>query len=172
MIVLPYLQIMPTIHTTNYIAPTAALIGDVTIEQDVTIWFNTTIRGDLAPIFIGRGTNIQENVVIHVDKEVPTSIGEYVTVGHSAVVHGCNVENGALIGIGATLLDNCTIGEYSLVAAGSLVPPNKKFPPRSLIMGSPAKVVRELSDQEILGLKENAETYIALGHSYNSEVAK
>ncbi|MEZ5855054.1 MAG: gamma carbonic anhydrase family protein [Hyphomicrobiaceae bacterium] len=131
-----------------WVAPTAHVIGRVHLAEDVSVWFGATIRGDNDVIRIGARTNVQENAVLHVDPGVPLTIGEDVTIGHMAMLHGCTVENRALIGIGAIVLNGAHIGEGAMIGAGALVPPGKKIPPNSVVMGAPAKVVRELTDDE------------------------
>ncbi len=142
-----------------FIAPSADIIGDVILGEDTSVWFNTTVRADLAQIRIGRGSNIQDNCVVHVDEDTPTKIGDNVTVGHNAVLHGCTVGNNSLIGMGAILLNNAVIGNESVVGAGALVTENKRFPDRSLIIGSPAKALRTLRDEDVERLKAAASSY-------------
>ena len=160
----------PDIRGALFLAPTATISGDVVLGEDASVWFSTVIRGDMAFIRIGRGTNIQDGAVVHVDKNMPTSIGEYVTVGHGAIVHGCTVASGVLIGMGSCILNGAEIGEFSIVGAGALVPQGKKFPPRSILIGSPAKLIREVSDEEIRGIRENAERYIENARKYSARV--
>jgi len=146
-----------------FIAPSADLIGDVTLGERVNIWYGAVVRADVNTITIGSETNIQDNAVLHVTKENSLSIGDRCTIGHGAIVHACTVSDRCLIGMGAIILDGAHIGEDSLVAAGAVVPPNKHFPPRSLLMGSPATVVRSLSDEDLMRMKENVDEYIVLG---------
>ena len=159
----------PLVDKALYIDPSSVIIGDVTLFDNTSIWPNVTIRGDMAPITILKNTNIQDNTVIHVNADMPTHIGHDVTVGHSAIIHACTIKDYALIGMGAIILDEAVIGEYSLVAAGSLVPPRKVFPPKSLIMGNPAKVIRELTSEEIKKNQENTNHYIELGNLYKNQ---
>lgn len=165
--VLRRLNTLPRKGKDVYIAPSADIIGEVELADDSSIWFNVVLRGDVEKIVIGRGSNVQDGTVIHttLDK-YPTIIGDYVTIGHNAMLHGCRINNNVLIGIGAIVLDDSEIGENSIVAAGSLVPPGKKFPPCSLIMGSPAKVVKTLDDNDIAGIKNYADRYIAYKKMY------
>ena len=123
----------------------------------------------MAKITIGEGTNIQDNAVVHTDTMLPTAIGKYVTVGHSAIIHACTVKDHALIGMGSVILNKAVIGEYAMVAAGTLVPPGKVVPPKTLVMGSPMRIVRELSEEEIKANHKNALTYISLAQSYHDE---
>lgn len=139
----------PQVAGDVYIAPGASVIGDVHIAAGASIWFGAILRGDVDRLTIGRGTNIQDNSVLHVTKDrFPTWLGDEVTVGHRAVVHGCRVGDGALIGIGAIVLDGAEVGEDALVGAGALVPPGAKVPAGTLVVGTPARVVRALSADE------------------------
>lgn len=156
----------PTIGSEVYIAESAELIGDVKVSDKSSIWSNVVIRADINTVTIGEMSNIQEGSVVHVDHDTPTHIGCCVTVGHGAILHGCVVKDNSLIGIGAIILDNVEIGEGSIVAAGSLIPPGKVIPPKSMVMGSPGKVVRELSDKEVEGLIEHAKGYYNLAKRY------
>lgn len=165
---------IPNIDKSTFVAPSADVIGDVIIGKDSSIWFGTVIRGDEHKIRIGDRVSVQDLSVIHITHYTqpdmsdgnPTIIGDDVTIGHKVMLHGCRVENGCLIGMSATILDGAIIGEGSIVGANSLVTANKKFPPRSLIMGSPAKVVRELSDEEVQGLIKHAAHYVNLKNQY------
>ncbi len=146
-----------------------SVIGDVILEKDVNIWFNATVRGDMANIVIKEGTNIQDNAVVHTDTLLPTYIGKMVTVGHSAIIHACTIEDNCLIGMGSIILNKAVIGEAAMVAAGTLVPPGKVVPPRTLVMGSPMRIVRELTDEEIEKNIENSRKYIKLSKEYAHE---
>lgn len=150
-----------------FTADSADIIGEVILEDDASIWFNVVLRGDVEKIVIGKCSNVQDGTVIHttLDK-FPTILGDYVTVGHNAMLHGCRINNNVLVGIGAIILDDSEIGENSIVAAGSLVPPGKKFPPCSLIMGSPAKVVKTLEQKDIDGIRNYADRYISYKNMY------
>lgn len=154
-----------------YVAPSASVIGRVVLGRDVSVWFGTVLRGDSNDIRIGDGSNVQDNTVVHVDSDAPTTIGRNVTIGHSAVVHGCRVGDFTLIGIHATILSHAVIGAQCLVGAGALVTERKEFPDRSLIIGAPARRIRELTDQELLMLEHSAQHYIELGRRYRSELA-
>ena len=164
----------PKVSKSAWIAPSADIIGNVKIGKDSSVWFGTVIRGDVHKIEIGDRTSIQDLSMVHVThykKEDmsdgnPTIIGDDVTIGHKVMLHGCTIENGCLIGMSATILDGAVIGEGSIVGAHSLVTQNKKFPPRSLIMGSPAKFVKELSDKEVQGLIEHAAHYVEFKNEY------
>ena len=144
-----------------WIAPDANVIGAVTIGEDVGIWFGTTLRGDNERITVGRGTNIQEGVMVHSDPGFPATIGEGCTIGHHAIVHGCTIGDNSLIGMGATVLNGAKIGRNCLVGANALVTEGKEFPDNSLIVGSPAKVIRTLDDAAVEGLRRSAENYVA-----------
>ena len=169
---------VPKLGKNTWIAPSADVIGDVTIGDDCSIWFGTVIRADVHYIKIGDRTSIQDLSMVHIthhkgeDRQKqgdgsPTIIGNDVTVGHKVMLHGCTIEDACLIGMSATILDDAVIGKESIVGAGSLVTKGKVFPPRSLIMGSPAKVVRELSDDEVAELYASAKRYVAFKNEYN-----
>ncbi len=142
-----------------FIAPSADIVGDVRIGTDSSVWYQAVIRGDQAPITIGDGTNVQDGCVVHVDNRIPTIIGDGVTIGHNCTIHGCDIEDNVLIGMGSTILNGAKIGRDSIVGAGSLVTQNKSFPEGSLILGSPAKVVRSLTPEEIQANRDNAAEY-------------
>lgn len=156
----------PIISETAFIAPSADIIGEVTVGESSSIWYNVTIRGDIAPVVIGKNSNVQDNSVIHVGHDVPAVIGNNVTIGHNVIVHACTIKDNSLIGMGAIILDYAEIGEESIVGAGSLVTKSKKFPPRSLIMGSPARLIRELSEEEIQGIRDNVQSYVDIVIEY------
>jgi carbonic anhydrase/acetyltransferase-like protein (isoleucine patch superfamily) len=149
-----------------FVAPSASVIGRVVLGRDVSVWFGTVIRGDSNEIRIGDGSNVQDNAVVHVDGDAPTTIGRNVTIGHCAVVHGCRVGDGTLIGIGATILSHAVVGAQCIVGAGALITERKEFADRSLIIGAPARRIRELTEQELEMLAASAEHYIALGKRY------
>jgi len=159
----------PKIADSAFVADYVTIIGDVTIGEHCSIWFNTAIRSDLAPITIGNGVNIQENSVLHQDKDVPLIIEDDVTIGHGCILHGATIRKGALIGMGAIILDGAEVGEGALIGAGSLVPAGKTIPAHTLAMGSPAKVVRELKPEDAAHItsgtndyKEKAKIYKAM----------
>lgn len=156
----------PTIHSSAFIAPGARIIGDVVLDEQVSIWFNAVLRGDYEQIKVGKGSNIQDCSVIHADPNFPTTIGEYATVGHNVILHGCEVKDGALVGMGATVLNGAVIGEGALVAAGCLVPEGKIIEPGVLVAGVPGKVVRKLTDEEIKRIKAGAASYIRKSQQY------
>lgn len=165
--IIPYLSKKPTIPPDSFIAPDAWVIGDVVVGRNTSIFFGVSIRGDIQPIQIGDGTNIQEGAVLHTSYEYnPLTVGQNVTVGHRVILHGCTVHDSCIIGMGSTILDNAVIGEGSIVGANSLVPKGKIFPPRSLIMGSPAKLVRQTTDGEFTAVIDSAKRYQATGKTY------
>lgn len=149
----------PSLHPGCYAAENATLVGDVTLGEGTSVWYGAVLRGDDAPIHVGEGTNVQDNAVFHGAEGFPLTVGDHVTVGHGAIVHGCTVDDCCLIGMGAILLDGCVIGAGSIVGAGALVTQNKVIPPGSLVMGSPAKVVRPLRRDELEHLAESAAQY-------------
>lgn len=152
----------PDIARAAFVAASADLTGGVELGDGASVWYGAVLRADLAPIKVGAGSNVQDGAVIHVDEKHPCVLGEDVTVGHRAVLHGCSVGDRSLVGMGAILLDGSVIGEESIVGAGALVTQGKAFPPRSLILGSPAKVARELEPEEVAGLREHARSYVDL----------
>lgn len=143
-----------------FIAREAAVIGNVRLGKNVSVWPGAVLRGDNEPISVGDNSNIQENCVLHTDPGYPMSIGNDVTVGHLVMLHGCSIGNGTLIGMQSTILNGARIGENCLIGAGSLITSNKEFPPNSLIMGTPAKVVRTLSPEEVAGLSVSSQSYV------------
>lgn len=149
----------PELHAEAWVAPNATVIGQVRLAARASVWYSATLRAEAEPIDIGAGTNIQDGVVIHVDPEYPVRVGSGVSVGHNAVLHGCTVEDGALIGMGAIVLNGAVVGAGSLVAAGALVPQGVVIPPRSLVAGVPGRVRRELSDAELAANRANAAVY-------------
>jgi len=159
-------QITPTIGKGVYIAPTAVVIGDVTIGDGASIWFNAVLRGDMAPIRIGRNTNIQDNCTVHTDYAKPANIGDHVTVGHNAVVHGCKIESGSLIGIGAIVLNDAHIMEKTVVAAGAVVREGTRLGPGQLVAGAPAVVKKTLSEPILDRMAGAAEHYMQLAGVY------
>jgi carbonic anhydrase/acetyltransferase-like protein (isoleucine patch superfamily) len=162
-----FLSRSPQFDESVFVAPSADLIGDVTIGTESSIWFNTTIRGDVNWIEIGDRTNIQDNTCIHVMNQTgPTLIGDEVTVGHSAMIHGCTIHDRALIGIQSTILDKAVIESDCIIAAGSLVAPGKTMPSGYLCMGTPAKPVRKLTDEEIQSIKDHADNYVKYARAY------
>ncbi|RME38662.1 MAG: gamma carbonic anhydrase family protein, partial [Thermoflexia bacterium] len=156
----------PCIHPTAFVAPGAVIVGDVTIDEEASIWFGCVLRAEEAPIHIGPCSNIQDLTVIHTDVDRPCRVGAGVTVGHRAVLHGAVVEDGALVGIGAILLNGAVVGAEAIVGAGAVVPEGAVIPPRTLALGVPAKVVRELREEEIGRLRRDAAHYVEKAQAY------
>ena len=154
----------------SWVAHNATVIGAVDAGSDVSIWYNVVIRGDNDPITIGDGTNIQDGSVLHNDKGVPLTIGKHVTVGHMAMLHGCTIGDGSLIGINAVILNKAVIGKNCIIGANALIPEGKVIPDRSLVVGSPGRVIRELSDAEIEHLKWNASHYVDNARLYSTQL--
>ncbi|MEF2964335.1 gamma carbonic anhydrase family protein [Paenibacillus sp. M1] len=157
---------LPVLDPSVYIAEGAKVIGDVSVGAESSIWFNAVLRGDLSPIVIGSRTNLQDGVIGHVNTGQPLIVMDDVSVGHGAIIHGCTIGQGTLIGMGAIVLNGAEIGEYALVGAGSLVTENKKIPPYTLSLGSPARVVRELTEADLQRMKTTAESYVIKGKEY------
>jgi carbonic anhydrase/acetyltransferase-like protein (isoleucine patch superfamily) len=155
-----------------FIAPSAVVIGDVILQPESSIWFGAVLRGDIETITIGRGSNIQDGTVCHTDPNNPCTIGEFVTVGHMAMLHGCTIGDGSLIGIGATLMNGSSVGKECIVGAHALVTEGKKFSDGVVIMGAPAKVVRELNDGDRAKLRANAERYVERAKRYKQELTE
>ena len=151
---------IPKIDPNSWVAPNAVIIGRVELKKNSNVWFNTTIRGDLEPIIIGENSNVQDGSVIHTDPGCPVTVGKGVTLGHMVMLHGCTIEDDCLIGIGSTILNKAKIGKNSIIGAHSLITENKIIPERSLVLGSPGKVVRQVTDEEIEHIKENARDYV------------
>jgi len=163
-------NLSPKIHRTAFVAENAIVIGDVEIGAESSVWFGSVLRGDVNYIRIGAKTNIQDGSIIHVSSKThPTILEDEITLGHRVTLHGCHVETGCLIGIGVIILDGARIGKNSLVAAGSLVTPGTQIPPRSLVLGSPARVKRELSDDEFYNLARFCQNYTELLKIYKQE---
>jgi carbonic anhydrase/acetyltransferase-like protein (isoleucine patch superfamily) len=157
----PYKGMRPRVHGTAYVDDSAQVIGDVEVGEASSIWMNAVVRGDVHWIRIGARSNVQDGTVVHVMNDThPTTIGDDVTIGHAAIVHGCTIENRVLIGMGAILLNGAHIGEGSIVAAGTLVPEETRVPPHSLVMGSPGRVKRTLSDAEVASILQFSERYV------------
>jgi carbonic anhydrase/acetyltransferase-like protein (isoleucine patch superfamily) len=156
----------PQIGNDCFVAESADIIGQVVIEDEANVWYNTVVRGDMEPIYIGAGTNIQDLSMVHTSHGFPTRIGKGVTVGHGAIIHGCTIEDNVLVGMGAIVLDGAYVEKDVLIGAGALIPPGKRIPSGSLVMGSPAKVVRTLSEEEVNRLRESARNYVELSKQY------
>ena len=164
--ILPYRGKAPVIDPTVFLAPMAAVIGDVTIGAGSSVWFGAVVRGDFQPITIGQNTNIQDNATIHVMRDVPVHIGNNVLIGHNAVVHCSRVGDNTLIGMGSIVMGYSEIGENVVIGAGTFLPQHKKIPSNSLVFGNPAQILRALRDDEIEALQEAAENYANLGVEY------
>ena len=164
--ILPYRGKAPVIDPPVFLAPMAAVIGDVTIGAGSSVWFGAVVRGDFQPITIGQNTNIQDNATIHVMRDVPVHIGDNVLIGHNAVVHCSRVGDNTLIGMGSIVMGYSEIGENVVIGAGTFLPQHKKIPSNSLVFGNPAQIVRALRDDEIEALQEAAENYANLGVEY------
>ena len=162
----------PQLAASAWVADSAQVLGDVRLEADVSIWFNTVLRGDNDPITIGSGSNIQDGSVLHTDNGVPLTIGRHVTVGHQVMLHGCTIGDESLIGIGAVVLNGAVIGRHCLVGAGALVTEGKTFPDGSLIIGSPARVARQLTPEQIEALRRSAQHYIENARRYREQLAR
>jgi carbonic anhydrase/acetyltransferase-like protein (isoleucine patch superfamily) len=162
-----YLNNTPKIGQNVFIAPDAWVIGDVELGDDVTVLFGSSVRGDILPIRIGERSNLQEHVVIHTSVgRIPTTIGEEVTVGHRALIHGATIGNRVIVGMGSIILDEAEIGDECIIGAGSVVTEHKKIPPRSLVIGTPGRVVRELTTDELAFLPVSANRYVTVGRNY------
>lgn len=161
-------ELAPLIDSTSFVAHEATVIGRAELAAETSVWPGATIRADNEPIRIGARSNVQEGAVLHTDPGCPMTIGQNVSIGHQAMLHGCTVEDGVLIGIQAIVLNNALIGAESLVAAGALVTEGKSFPPRSLILGAPAKAVRELTQDEVNNLRANADDYARRAGDYKT----
>jgi carbonic anhydrase/acetyltransferase-like protein (isoleucine patch superfamily) len=163
----PYRGRLPKVHPTAYVDQSAQVVGDVEIGPDSSVWMNTVIRGDVNVIRIGARSNVQDGTIVHVMHEThPTRVGDDVTIGHAAIVHGCTIGDRVLIGMGATLLNGATVGEDSIVAAGTLLTEGMIVPPRTLVMGSPGKVRRPLTDAEVAEILEYARRYVRYKKDY------
>lgn len=156
----------PQIHKTSFIAANATIIGSVNIGENSSVWFNAVLRGDANRIVIGKNSNVQDNCVIHMDSEDEVIIGDNVTIGHGAIIHGCTIEDNCLIGMGAIILNGAIIKKNSIIGAGALVTQNKIIPENSMAMGAPAKVIRELTKEEILNIEESSKHYVELSKNY------
>lgn len=158
--------IKPQIHQDAFVADSADVIGDVNIGEGTSIWYSAVLRGDIENITIGKFSNIQDNATVHTETDILTKIGDYTVVGHNAIVHGATVGNNCLIGMGAIVLNNAVIGDNSIIGAGALVTEGKEIPANSLVIGSPGKVVRQVTEEEIQGIKKNALRYNDLMKKY------
>jgi len=154
----------------NWVAPNATIIGDVILEKNTSIWFNATLRGDIENIQIGEGSNVQDGSVLHTDPGYPLKIGKNVTIGHLVMLHGCTIGNNSLIGIGAVILNNVKIGKNCIIGAKSLITENKEIPDNSLVVGSPGRVIRKVTDEEIEAIMKNSIRYQENWKKYSKSV--
>lgn len=162
----------PEVHESAFIAPGAHVIGDVTIGEGASIWFNSVLRGDEGPISIGNKTNVQDNCTLHLYEGFPLVLEDEVSIGHNVILHGCTIKKGALVGMGSTILDGVEIGEQAFIGANTLIPPGKKIPPRVMVMGSPGKVIRELNDEDLKLIQLTIDTYYEKGKQFAAELKK
>ena len=167
-LILPFAGTTPSIADTAWVAPNATIIGQVSLGENASVFYGAVLRADVDSITIGAGTNIQDNVTMHCDAGTPTTVGARVSVGHAAVLHGCTVEDDCLIGMSATVLNRAVIGAGSLVAAGAVVLEGAVIPPRSLVAGVPAKVRREISDEEFEHIRHNAAHYLEIAAAHRA----
>ena len=158
--------VTPRINKNTYISESVDIIGKVNVEENVNIWFGTRLRGDMNNIIIGENTNTQENSVVHVDINSPCIIGKNVTIGHGTIIHGCSISDNVLVGMGSIILNNAKIGKNTIIGAGSLVTQGKEFPEGVLILGNPAKVIRQLTEAEIESIQRSADNYVSLSKKY------
>lgn len=169
-LVLSFRGRQPNIDPNAFVAPTATIIGDAHLSANSSVFYGACVRADAETIRVSSGTNLQDNVVLHADPGFPCTLGSGVSVGHGAVLHGCTIEDNVLVGMGATVMNGAVVGEGSLVAAGALVLEGTVIPPRSLVAGVPAKVRRELTDEELDGIQRNAAHYVELCHDHRREL--
>lgn len=156
----------PDIHERCFVAPNATVLGSVKMDENATVWYGAVLRGDGSEIIIGKNSNIQDNATVHCDPDFPVVIGENVTVGHNAIIHGCTINNNVMVGMGATVLNGAVVGEGSIIGAGALVREGQIIPENSLVIGLPAKVVKETTEEQRKSILENAEHYVALGREH------
>jgi carbonic anhydrase/acetyltransferase-like protein (isoleucine patch superfamily) len=159
---------MLKIHPTAFIAPTAAVMGDVTVAENASLWYHTVVRGDMAPIIIGSDSNIQDGTIVHVDEEVPCTVGQRVAVGHRVILHGCTVADDCLIGMGSVLLNGVTVGAGSVIAAGAVIPEGMQIPPKSLVMGVPGRIIRAVDPALAERVKATWSHYVEEARAHRS----
>ncbi len=166
----PFENKKPIIHASCFIAPSADIVGDVKIGENSSVWFNATIRADQNPIVIGKNVSVQDNCVVHVDFESGTHIADDVVVGHSAIVHGCKIGSNTIIGMGAIILSGVEIGRNCIIGAGSVVTEGTKIPDNSIAMGTPAKVVKQVTEEHLKRIKKNVDVYVELNKKYKKQL--
>ena len=166
---LPFRGQSPRLADDVFVAPGAWTIGDVTLGAGTSVWFNAVLRGDMGPIVVGQRVNLQDAAIVHVDAGYPTHIGDEVTVGHSAIIHAATIEPRVLVGMQSVILTGVTIGEGSIIGAAALVPEGRTIPPRSLVLGTPGRVVREIGDEEYAAILASADRYARLAQTYRTE---
>ena len=169
---LPHGDAFPEVATSAWVAPGAYVIGDVHLGEESSVWYGAVLRGDTEPIRVGARTNIQDGCVLHADPGYPATVGDDCVVGHNAIVHGCEIESGCLVGMGATILNGAKVGEGSIVAAGAVVPEGKEFPPRSLIVGIPAKHVKDLSEEQTADIARGVREYVERAASHRASLQR
>jgi len=169
---IPFKDKKPNVHETVFLAPGSFVIGDVQVGKETSIWFNAVLRGDEDAIIIGDRCSIQDNATIHLFEGSPVVVEDEVTVGHNVILHGCTIKKRCIIGMGSTILDGAVIGEECIIGANTLIPSNKIIPPRSLVLGSPGKVVRELTDKDFELIQLSIDTYVEKSYIYNDILNK
>ena len=161
---------IPTVNESCFVAPNATIIGGVTMDENASVWYGAVLRGDGSEIIIGKNSNVQDNATVHCDPDFPVHIGEKVTVGHNAVIHGCTIEGDVMIGMSATVLNGAVIGKGSIIGAGALVREGQIIPQNSLVIGIPAKVVKETTEEQRKAILENANHYVELGREHKEAI--
>ena len=169
---LPHGGKLPEVAGSAWVAPGAFVVGEVHLGENSSVWYGAVLRGDTEPITIGARTNVQDGCVVHADPGFPATVGEGCVIGHNAIVHGCEIADGCLVGMGATILNGARIGEGSIVAAGALVPEGKEYPPRSLIVGIPAKRVRDVSEEQSEDISSGVKTYVERAASHRESLRR
>lgn len=168
MLILPFNETSPSIHDSVFIAKGAVISGDVTIGEESNIWYNTVIRGDVAPTIIGKRVSVQDNCTLHQSPNLPLIIEDDVIIGHNAILHSCTIRKGALIGMGAIILDGAEIGEYAFIGAGTIIPPGKKIPARTLAVGNPFQIKRPLNEEDYKDMERIVKSYVEKGKIYKN----
>ena len=169
---LPFEGVSPEVAASAWVAPGAFVIGDVVLGEESSVWYGAVLRGDTEPVRVGARTNIQDGCVLHADPGFPAVIGEGCVIGHNAVVHGCEVGDGCLVGMGATIINGAKIGAGSIVAAGAVVPENREFPPRSLIVGLPAKRIGEVTEEQTKDIELGVNTYVERASAHRESLRR